>query len=271
MNMGRADKVLHPAHAGGWGLARTAHREVPSLSLRCAQPDAAPLGTCIRSVTQGLNMDAPFEAEVAVRAGALLVPRLTRFTPLAPQDGTQLTLKSGTHLLLGGTGGLGLLTARWLGQQGAGSLVLASRSGAIGRAKRDQAEWIELRKATSAPPRVEICCAGDLTETRRLFASVGSIRYVWHSAGILADGTLPVLGAAAMQAACAPKSVAAWQLHAMSARAPLNGFVLFSSVSTLLGSAGQANYAAANGCLDALSRHCNSSARSALSVQWGCA
>ena len=40
---------------------------------------------------------------------------------------------SGAHFVTGGTGGLGLLTARWLAQRGARSLALASRSGALAR------------------------------------------------------------------------------------------------------------------------------------------
>ena len=39
----------------------------------------------------------------------------------------------GTHIVTGGTGGLGLLTGRWLAQQHVRHLVLVSRGGAIAR------------------------------------------------------------------------------------------------------------------------------------------
>ena len=67
----------------------------------------------------------------------------------------------------------------------------------------------------------------------------------------------------------APKAVGGWGLQRASAASPLDACVLFSSVAALLGLGGQANYSAANCCLDALaaSRHARGSA--ATSVQWG--
>lgn len=54
-----------------------------------------------------------------------------------------------------------------------------------------------------------------------------------------------------MRAAFAPKAIAAQQLLAAVAATPLQGVALFSSVAGQLGSAGQANYGAANTTLDA--------------------
>lgn len=52
-----------------------------------------------------------------------------------------------------------------------------------------------------------------------------------------------------------PKVVGAQNLHSVLAETPLDFFLMTSSVSGILGTPGQSNYAAANAYLDALARH----------------
>ena len=176
-------------------------------------------------------------------------------------------LVSGTQLLTGGTGGLGLLTARWLAQRGAPTVVLASRGGVLARGAA--AEWAQLR-AGGATIHLARCDVTEPSHLRRLLVQAGrELHGVWHAAGVLADGLLPQQTAATLQRVFGPKAMAAWGLQRGCAALPLRACALFSSVAALLGNAGQANYAAANSCLDALASGRRGAGLAATSVQWG--
>ena len=180
-----------------------------------------------------------------------------------------------TQLLTGGTGGLGLLTARWLAQQGAHGVVLASRTGVlpVGGDGSFAAECVQLQ-ASAAWVLTERCDAAEASETCRLLSSAwhtlsAAVGGVWHAAGVLADGTLAHQGALSLRRAFGPKAHGAMTLQRTCATSMLRVCALFSSMIALLGGAGQANYAAANCCLDshAVWRHAGGMA--GVSMQWG--
>merc|ERR1712086_1231531 len=90
------------------------------------------------------HLEAAFRLLQSGKNIGKVVVRVTSSDPAAPVGGTQL--------LTGGTGGLGLLTARWLAQRGAPAIVLASRGGvrasgaAVHLARCDVAEPSHLRR-----------------------------------------------------------------------------------------------------------------------------
>jgi 3-oxoacyl-(acyl-carrier-protein) synthase/NADPH:quinone reductase-like Zn-dependent oxidoreductase len=172
----------------------------------------------------------------------------------------------GVHVVTGGTGGLGLLTGRWLAQRGARSLVLASRSGAL--AKGADVEW-EAIKASGVTSSLERCDTSEAAHVIRLVACASFLSGVWHAAGVLADAVLPNQDASCFARVFAPKAYGAWSLHTSSTVTSMHTFALFSSVAALLGGAGQANYAAANACLDALATSRRTHGVAGASVQWG--
>jgi len=112
-----------------------------------------------------------------------------------------------SQLLMGGTGGLGLLTGRWLAQHGTRSMLLASRTGTlpVGVSIAPGAECVQLRVST-ATVLTERCDAADAFEVCRLVSSTlirlsAAVDGVWHAAGVLSDGMLSQQGAASCSGA----------------------------------------------------------------------
>ena len=179
----------------------------------------------------------PGEPELEWSVGGFKVPRLAK--AMVGAEGSGPKTGSG-QLLTGGTGGLGLLTARWLAEsRGAPALVLASRSGALARG--GAAEWA-LLGASGAAVRIARCDAADPAAVRRLLAwtaGAAQLRGVWHAAGVLSDALLARQTAATLARVYGPKAHGAWALQRCTAALPLEACALFSSVAALLGGAGQ--------------------------------
>jgi predicted amino acid dehydrogenase/acyl carrier protein len=95
------------------------------------------------------------------------------------------------------------------------------------------------------------------------------LRGVFHAAMVLCDRTLVQMTRDDLAQVLAPKVAGAWNLHEQTRALGLDCFVMFSSVSALLGAPGQANYAAANAFLDALAHHRRAQGLPGLSVNWG--
>jgi len=176
----------------------------------------------------------------------------------------------GTHILTGGLGGLGLLTGEWLAGGGASALVLASRSGNVNNI-HDRVWMTSLAACSVSTAQFD---AAERGEVARLLGSVAAETDpitcgIWHAAGVLADGLLPSQNAATLRRVYAPKAQALWHLHHAAATRPLEACVLFSSIAALFGGGGQANYAAANCCLDAIGVCRRTHGCASSSVQWG--
>lgn len=176
-----------------------------------------------------------------------------------------------TYLVTGGLKGLGFATARWLGEQGARHLLLVARSEPAGSAAAD------INQMRSCGVQVETLAADVSTQAgieaifARLAIDMPPLAGVVHCAAILDDGVLVNQTTTRLDAVMGPKADAAWRLHVkleeLACRPDF--FVLFSSLSTVFGSAGQGNYVAANACLDALAHYRRSLGLAATSIGWG--
>ncbi len=175
-----------------------------------------------------------------------------------------------TYLITGGTGGIGLLLASWMVEQGARHLVLMGRSGRLTAAAEEALEVMRKAGAHVVIAKADVSQEEQVAiKLSEIAQSMPPLRGVIHAAGILNDGILLQMDQEQLMSVMAPKASGAWNLHTLTLNAPLDFFVLFSSGASLLGSPGQANYSAANAFLDALAHYRQALGRPALSVNWG--
>lgn len=181
-----------------------------------------------------------------------------------------LTLRAdATYLIAGGTGGLGLAVARWLVEKGARHLVLLSRSG-VSSAGQEVAADLSAKGATVKTMQADVANESDVSRAlAEIRDRMPPLRGVIHAAGVLDDRLLLNQDAESFGRVLAPKVLGAWNLHSLTADLPLDFFVLFSSVASVLGSPGQANYAAANAFLDGLAQDRRARGLPSLSINWG--
>lgn len=221
-------------------------------------------GTLRPLPVRGVRMD---EAASAFRrmARAEHVGKLV----LLPGGNAGALRRQGWMVVTGGQGSLGLATARWLALRGARHIALLGR----GDLRPEVAPALEELAATGAVVRlvqVDVSVEGELTAALERLREEGlPITGVFHSAGVLDDALLPQLDPGRLARVLAPKVRGGWNLHRATLDDPLGWFVLYSAAGPVLNGAGQGNYAAANGFLDALATHRRGLGLPAVSVLWG--
>jgi myxalamid-type polyketide synthase MxaD len=220
--------------------------------------------------------------QLALRQGQYYAARLAK-KQLSPVSPVHLRADS-SYLITGGLGGLGLEVARWMVERGARRLILMNR-----RALPPRSQWQDISEKSPQGEQiaavrhlerlgasihlapVDVADEASLTAFLEQFAREGwpAIRGVIHTAAVTDDHMLLQLGPEALERVLRPKVAGGWALHTYFATKDIDFFVLFSSLTALLGLPGLANYIAANSFLDGLARHRHHLKLPALSIDWG--
>jgi phthiocerol/phenolphthiocerol synthesis type-I polyketide synthase D len=258
------DELGDPAIGALKGLVRVLAYEHPDLRATLVDLDTA--DDALAPLLTELALPGTDDV-IAWRQEHRYVERLSRAT-LGAGNQDSIVRSDGAYVVTGGLGGIGLVVARWLVDKGAGRIVLNGRSEPSDEKRKVIAELEE--RAQIAVVCGDISAPGVAEQLVTAAEGTGLVlRGVVHSAAVIEDQIVAALSRESLERVWAPKAIGAFRLHIATASRELDWWVGFSSTSSLLGSPGQAAYAAASAWLDALVASRRASGLPATTINWG--
>ncbi len=238
--------------AGLSGMLQTATQEDPRIRTQLVE---VPEGASAAQIADWLRMEIGTDAHIRFRGGE----RERRIWSERSDAGPALSWRrGGVHLIAGGMGGLGRLLARHIARTVPGAVLVLAGSKPLDESRTAFLETLRAEGAVTAYRQVDLADAAAVAALVCHIVEVhGGLNGVFHCAGALRDAFIATKQDADIEAVLAPKVDGALALSEACANLDLDAFVLFSSLSGPFGNAGQADYAAANGFLDALARSSN--------------
>ncbi|MBL1100885.1 type I polyketide synthase [Streptomyces coffeae] len=253
-----------PVRESLWGLLASVEAEETDRRLiRITLTDGWDADALLGALGRGLDAGLP-ETRLAVGSDGIQAARLVP----AAVPGADADRPTGAVLITGGLGALGLSSAAILARHGCPAVTLMARSEPDDEARRQIAE------ITATGTRVHLV-RGDVTrpaDCARAIARAGDghpLRLVLHLAGVTDDRAFARVDRESIERVFAAKAHGAATLAEALSDHELDAFVLFSSASAVLGSAGQTPYAAANGYLNGLAEILRATGVPATAVAWG--
>ncbi|MCV7230123.1 type I polyketide synthase [Mycolicibacterium komossense] len=255
----------NPSHAVLWGLARTLALETPEIWGRVIDVDDSMPAVLTAQRVRDEAHATDGEDQVVYRAGERHVPRLRRVPVPVP---TAAFGSDTSHLVIGATGHIGPHLIQQLAQMGAGTIVAVSRNPGA------RLEELTGRLAATGTTLISVAAdAADATAMAALFERFGTelpaLEGIYLAAFAGGPVALSDMSDGDITAMFRPKLDALAVLHTLSLRAAVRHFVLFSSISGLLGSRWLAHYTATSTFLDTVAQARRNLGLPATAVNWG--
>ncbi|GFE69987.1 type I polyketide synthase [Chroococcus sp. FPU101] len=260
------DSIPNLAQSFLWGMGKVIAWEYPKLWRGLIDLDGNSSSEQISQLVTEITTQSN-ENQIAFRNSKRFVARLAKAKYSVPQT---IPLKSErTYLITGGLGALGIKTAQWMISKGVCHLVLMGRNkpslDVISLLSQYQQQGSNIQVIQGDVSRRE-----DVSRVLEIIKkTMPSLAGIIHTAGVLDDGILAEQTWEKFQRVMLPKVQGIWNLHELTKDINLDFFVAFSSLTSVLGSPGQSNYAAANVFMDTLMQYRQILGLSGLSINWG--
>ncbi len=255
----------NPVHAVLWGLGRTLALEHPEIWGGCIDLDESmPAVLAARQVRREAAA-GDGEDQVVYRSGVRHVPRLE---PTTATGSVGMVAKDGSQLVIGATGHIGPYLIQQLADMGAGTIVAVSRN------PGQRLDDLQRRLAAAGTTLVQVAAdVTDHTAMATLFGRFGTelpaLDGVYLAAFAGGPVTLADMTDDDVSTMFRPKLDALGVLHELSLKTAVRHFVLFSSISGLLGSRWLAHYTATSAFLDTFAYARRTMGLPATVVNWG--
>lgn len=282
--------IVQPEKATILGPTRVIPKEYPHITCRyldIAQPapETARERSFIQQLAAELTGDAA-DAVICYRGPQRWLQVFERVKLGAQEAGMQRLHRAGRYLITGGLGGIGLVLAEFMAKTYQARLVLVGRSVLPARGAWDA--WLtsheaadpisvrlrKLQELEAAGAELLILSA-DVTSVDQMQGVLDQVRARWgaldgviHAAGVAGGGLIQLKTPEAADRVMGPKVGGTRVLAKILREESLDFFLLFSSISSVVGELGQVDYCAANAFLDAFAQACSSQPGFTMAVNW---
>lgn len=274
---------LHPEYATMFGLAKVIGQEHSQFTFRCIDIDGELAAEEILAEISTMSSNMP--QRIAYRQGRRYVEQFIKVNLETLPDRPLRIKEDGVYIITGGFGALGLEMAKYIASKAHVHLVL------LGRSKMpEQDQWSNLLTKGENERICRIirtlqdiekggsditCCSVDVSSQQDLQLVVGQLRArfghidgVIHAAGVAGDGFLMRKEEAVFNEVIRPKVHGTWLMDYVTLKDQLDFFIVFSSITSLFGGFGQADYTAANSYLDAFAEYRSRRGAKTLAINW---
>ncbi|MBJ6364097.1 SDR family NAD(P)-dependent oxidoreductase [Paenibacillus sp. MAHUQ-46] len=276
------EQLLRPENAPLFGLAKSLPKEHPNIRCRGIDIDEAlDLEELLSEITGSSDSRL-----VAYRNGKRYVELFHPLSARAEPEAGELTVRSGgVYLITGGTGGIGMETARWLSGKGRIKLVLVNRSPMPERRHWDSilernedrklcGKIVSIRDIEAGGSEVILyrCDVSDEAKTASMLEDIrlrhGDIKGIVHGAGIVRTEPIIDKSLDTFRHTVSAKIFGTWLLDRLTQQDQLDFFILYSSVATMFETGDQSDYLAANAYLDAYCAVPSTDGRRKVTINW---
>lgn len=253
------DNQVNPQQSVLWGMGRVILLERPELN-----PIFIDYDYVFNGLGKSVLLDILYskgENQLLYRNKVRYVARL-KYENIVQSKETYNLDPNSAYLVTGAFGALGIKVSELLVERGAKHLVLVSRQGAVTEYAKHIVESFKKKGVVINELKL------DISQNKIEQLNI-PLKGIVHTAGILEDRLLYNQTKSSFEKVLAPKVQGTWNLHQLTKDKNLDFFVCFSSMTSVIGAVGQANYAAANYFMDIFCRYRRSKGLPAISISWG--